>query len=405
MARYIAIKKIFYFFLIFIYSILFITLAIFFIEIFDIGTKLLKKTQDRALHTTNYYGKPLDFNPYQKFDKKFLHPYLTFSMPVVESEIQKINNEFVSLNENGFRINPLNKHKSYNNGVLLGGSTAFGYYSSQDEKTIAALITQKTKYNIYNLNGPSWNSHQELVALLKFNKDYKMSIALSANNDFSIFCSKSIDTEYEKNYIDIVESYVDINKVFKSLVDKRIYHMDYKTVIKYFIVNNFPESLNVINYFKFNKKKNLPTQTNITRSKCLDEKNSIRYDKLDKSIDQFIKNHELMRVISKSRDAEHYLFLQPSYILQSPSEIKLSEESYLKSQIIEYSFNKIMNSNFCKENCFDFSKLFKDKNINTYSYMDNHSGSYKNEVFIDNIHLSDIGNEIVTNEMLNKIDF
>ena len=57
-----------------------------------------------------------------------------------------------------------------------------------------------------------------------------------------------------------------------------------------------------------------------------------------------------MRVISKSRDAEHYLFLQPSYILQSPSEIKLSEESYLKSQILEYSFNKIMNSNFCKEN-------------------------------------------------------
>ena len=89
-----------------------------------------------------------------------MHPYLTFSMASREKNIQEINNQFVNLDELGFRINPFNNFNKEKTGILLGGSSAFGYYSSSDKTTIAALISNKKKYNIYNLNGPSWNSHQ-----------------------------------------------------------------------------------------------------------------------------------------------------------------------------------------------------------------------------------------------------
>ena len=37
--------------------------------------------------------------------------------------------------------------------------------------------------------------------------------------------------------------------------------------------------------------------------------------------------------------------------------------------------------------------------------MNNFTGIYKNEIFIDNIHLSDLGNEIIADEIIEKINF
>ncbi len=374
-------------------------------EIFDVGSKLLKKKQKFEIHNTRYYGSKINFNPYKKFDKKFLHPYLTFSMASREKNIQEINNQFVNLDELGFRINPFNNFNNEKTGILLGGSSAFGYYSSSDKTTIAALISNKKEYNIYNLNGPSWNSHQELISLLKFRKNYQISISFSANNDFSIFCSKTIDTEFEKNYVDAVESYKDINKVFLSLTDTKIYHMDLTTVVKYFIVSNFPETLKVINYLKIKNKKNLPTQSTRSRSKCLNIDNTLRYENINKSVDQFLENQKLMRAISNSRGAEHFLIIQPLYILQPSNIIGLSEDDRHKAKVFNYIFGKIIQSNFCKINCLDFSRIFNEKDMEASSYMNNFTGIYKNEIFIDNIHLSDLGNEIIADEIIEKINF
>lgn len=405
MNKLLKIKIFFSSFLILVYSFLFLSLLILFFEIFDLGSKLLKKNQKHELHHTNYYGKKINFNPYKKFDKKFLHPYLTFSMASRNKDIEKVNNEFVNLNKKGFRINPFNKFEKNKTGILLGGSAAFGYYASSDKTTLAALISKKKKYNIYNLNGPSWNSHQELVSLLKFKKNYQISISFSGNNDFSIFCSKTIDTEFEKNYVDAVESYKDINRVFLSLTDSKIYHMDLLTVTKYFIVSNFPETLKVINYLKIKNKKNLPTQSTRSRSKCLNNDNSLRYENINKSINQFLENQKLMKTISNSRGAEHFLIIQPLYILQPPNGISLSEDYYNKSRIFNYVFSKIIQNDFCKDSCLDFSRIFNNRSLEASSYMDNFTGIYKNEIFIDNIHLSDNGNEIVADEITKKINF
>lgn len=400
------IKIVFIIFLSLIYLTLILTISVLFIEISKIGSKLQKNRSNTELHNTEYYDDKLDFNPYRKFDKKYLHPFLTFSMPSRKKDILNINNQFVNLNENGLRINPNNHSNSKKNILFLGGSAAFGYYSSKDKETLAAKLTDKTNHNFYNLNGPSWNSHQELISLLKYKENYNLSISFSANNDFSIFCSKTINTEFEKNYVDAVERYKDINDVFLSLTDNKIYHIDGIVILKYFIVNNFSETLKVINHLKNKKrKKNLPNQAYSVKSKCLDENDKIKFENLDRSIDQFILNQINMRKLSKSRNADHILVIQPFYILQKNNPIELIDADKLDLEIFDYIISKIMESDFCKINCINFSKIFDEKNITTTSYMNNTSGTYNNELFIDNIHLSDIGNEIIANELVERIKF
>ena len=51
------------------------------------------------------------------------------------------------------------------------------------------------------------------------------------------------------------------------------------------------------------------------------------------------------------------------------------------------------------------TRIFNNKGLETSSYMDNFTGIYKNEIFIDNAHLSDNGNEIVADEIIKKINF
>lgn len=393
MNKNLKINLIYSFFLIFIYLLLLLSISIFFVEFFNIGSRLLKNDEKLQLHNTNYYKKKIDFHPYEKFDKKYIHPFLTFSMPSRAKDISKINNEFINLNEFGYRINPYNKAHNINSGVLLGGSTAFGYYASSDKTTLAALITKSTNYNIFNLNGPSWNSHQELISLIKFDKDYKLSISFSGNNDLDIFCSKTINTEFEENYVDLVEQYEDINKLFLSLTENRIYQIELDTIIKYFIANNFDETLKLKYYFKTrNKKKNLPIQSFQNQTKCI-KNGIINYKKIDKSVKKFLYNQTIMRLISNSKGAEHYLILQPRFYSNEDD----------KKKIYNYAYNMIMDSNFCKKNCYDFSNIFI--NYSLKSFMNNFTGIYKDEIFIDRIHLSDVGNTIVSEKILDIIDF
>ena len=182
-----------------IYLILFITVLVFILEVFKIGTYMNKNQTKFELHNTDYYGEEILLNPYKKFDVKYLHPYLIWSMPWKKKDIDSINNKFVNINEHGLRKNPLGISKQ-NEGLFLGGSTAFGYYASSDKKTIAALISKNTNYNFLNLNGPSWNSHQELISLIKNDKKYSKSISFSGNNDISIFCKYTSNTELEDKY-------------------------------------------------------------------------------------------------------------------------------------------------------------------------------------------------------------
>ena len=367
------------------------------VEIFNLGTKYSKKNQIKHLHNIGYYQRNFDTNPYSDFDVKYLHPYFIWSMPWKKKDIEKINNEVVSLNENGFRNNPFIDNVKQN-AILLGGSTAFGYYSSSNKTTPAALLTRYSKYNFYNVNGPSWNSYQELIALLKFKKKYNISLSLTGVTDLSIFCNYTANTDLEKNYIDSVENFNLLNDVYNKIIDQ-IYNVKLNVLIKYFIVNSFPENIKLINHYK-NKQKNKQKKklaNNIFFRKCYDEKGNVNEKLIDKLVEEFISNHEKMKLISESRGASHFVVLQPEYSLNS----KKKDIHFMEHQ--KYFFNKIKQTDFCKKNCYDLSRVFFENNIEASNFSFNSIGSFNNEIFIDSSHLSDKGVEFSVTEILNKL--
>ena len=104
-----------------------------------------------------------------------------------------------------------------------------------------------------------------------------------------------------------------------------------------------------------------------------------------------------MRVISNSRNAKHYLVLQPSFSLNINEDNK-------KNRIYNYAFNKIMKSDFCTIRCINLSKFTKIKKEEIKNYTNNFSEKYMNEIFIDDAHLSDIGNKLLAEEISIKLN-
>ena len=52
---------------------------------------------------------------------------------------------------------------------------------------ISAQIADKLKVNVFNLNSNFWNSHNELISILKFENNYDLSISLTIANDIENF--------------------------------------------------------------------------------------------------------------------------------------------------------------------------------------------------------------------------
>lgn len=245
-------------------TILIFSSTIFCIEFLNLGSKfqvyISKNNNDIPLHKTNYYGKVLNFSPYSNSDTKYIHPYVPWSLPWKKDDIKNVNNEFINLNERGLRINPYLSPKKEFTGLLTGGSVAFGYYASSDKKTPAAMLTKDTNFNIHNLNGPSWNSYQELAAILNFNDRYDFVISYSASNDLSIFCAYTSKNELKENYPDATERFFELSN-HVSTIQSSIYEMDFKSIIKFSLVNTIPETLKLFftakNYKKDIEKKKL----------------------------------------------------------------------------------------------------------------------------------------------------
>ena len=332
-----------YFFIILVNFLLLFVVLLFTFEFSGLSHYLTLKYypsyyQNLPLHKTNYYGKVLQKDPYSAFYKKYLHPYYFFSLPHKTKQIFDINNDIVSLDKNGFRENRLELNENTKIGYLIGGSTAFSQYSSSNKTTIASYMSNEN-VKFLNLNAPSWNSYQELISLLKVNQKFNYSVSLSLANDLVL----GIHNCKSNLIIDSPESFDQLDKNFKyigkfknnsifSNFKARLANLFLDTSILYTLITR-PEIINrrvKISNFNFNEK----TKT------CL-----------DKLIKTFIENQINMKMISKSRNAKHFLVIQPFFSLHKNSNHKLLKKvdtNFVK--IINYAVNNVMTSRFCNEN-------------------------------------------------------
>jgi hypothetical protein len=58
------------------------------------------------------------------------------------------------------------------------------------------LLSRDSGIGFVNRNAPSWNSHQELVALAKYPGSYQVSLSYSLANDIARYCQLSNGKDY-----------------------------------------------------------------------------------------------------------------------------------------------------------------------------------------------------------------
>lgn len=347
-------------------------------------------TSNKQLYETGYYGSPLNFEPYKKFTIQHLHPYFIFSLPWMQNDIEEANNDFVKIEKNGFRKSLTLGRK--NKGVLLGGSTAFGYFSSSDSKTLSSQLTAKSEYDFINRNAPSWNTHQELIALVKYSEPYDISVSFSVANDMAIFCATRA---WESPVIDQMESFDRLKRYFNDIRGEPLIedatqepNMLRKSIS--FLLTPFPRSVSFL-------KKILKSPSFVP------EQDRFRFDECSKHEDLLVTsilNNELaMRQISNARGASHWLVIQPMLSLHTNAGFGSNAESIFKRSVI----NKIIGSNYCKENCVDMSSIFSSMNPENFVYDPSKSEKWREACFADAVHLTDQCVSIVAEFLSKKI--
>ena len=103
---------------------------------------------------------------YAPFTRQYLHPFYYFFFTQDPAQLQRMNNAIVSVDAHGYRGPGPERRGRRKLAFLLGGSAAFGYGSSSDATTISGYLNQlQDDYHVVNAGVPSWSSTQEFARL------------------------------------------------------------------------------------------------------------------------------------------------------------------------------------------------------------------------------------------------
>ena len=362
------------------------------------------KTNPIELHKTEYYGEQLNKNIYKDYAVQYLHPYYLFSLPwqTDDQDALEINN-IVLLDDAGFR--KTSKQNSEKQKIIfLGGSTAFGHYASSNDKTISSYLNNLIDHDVVNRNAPSWNSHQEAVALFKFHEldIVAASISFSLGNDISLNCRGT--SRYSNLYHDFPESW-DIlqDKVndIRGSVRSESYALKTKIILSKILPNTYAKYVEL----------KLKSNELVIQEASLDTFGECNDDDIVKVADSFISNQTRMSQLSKAYNFKHFLVIQPSFNVHKDA---LNRDNFGKQSgnFRKKVINYIMKSDYCSENpCLDLSSVFD--NMGFYLEMYNSINSNPDKVnkwmdlgiFVDAIHINDRGNQIIANKISNYLDF
>jgi hypothetical protein len=398
------------------------------------GFELVLKNNDRddyylPLYETEYYGNNLlqddedySFNksPYSDFTIQYFHPYYLFSLPWQEKDTIKTKSPIVSISNDGFReieIQPSSDKQL----IFLGGSTAFSHFSSKNTTTIGAYLSQLSPLRVVNRNAPSWNSHQESIALFKYESLDKVeaSVSFSLVNDIVVSCQGNLNNN---EALDFPENWTKLNNLVSSTQGKNktkasnnIINFEFDIVIK---VKKFAQRLfpNIYLYLHEIKKKNTFKKMEEVAIKKMTAKP--KYDNCDfihieNVAESFLLNQIRMSNIAKAYGFKHFVILQPHLDLHKDASIDEDQTAGLvneKNRLIKFKkavIKNVLDSEFCSKNpCLDLSTVFDNKGyfLKQYNPSVANNSSYlqkwlKSGVFVDNYHLNDRGNKVVAKEI------
>jgi hypothetical protein len=337
------------------------------------------------LHKTNYYGSPRQKDPYSMFYTQYLHPYYLFSAPWLQKDREAANNDIVSVNEDGFRYNPSFEAANHATGLFLGASVAFGQYATSNNMTIAAQLSRLGGVKFINLNAPSWNSHQELVALLKTTVRYIVSVSFSSN-DVRADCSKI--TEYPD---DAPENFDKLAALVNDIRGER-QRTPLISQFKAYLANYFLDTSILYTNIKwwYGGQPAIFLGQQVAAEVMGDDACQSRV------ANGTLLNQQNMRLISEARGARHILVIQPQYSLHTTAKTEFKSRTQSGVEFIRGVIAKIMNSEFCKRDCLDLSTVFDRTAEGATIVKESKEAVYSQKAFFDEVHLTDDGNRVVS---------
>lgn len=344
--------------------------------------------------------------PYDPFNIEHVHPFYLFSSAWRTNQINEANNSVVTIEEDGFR-------KSYENsgsksGIVVGGSTAFGAGTSDFMTSTSILNYRQNKINFRSRAIQSWNSHQELVALVKtINLNDSMAIGITGANDFKNgWVVQCRDRELP---LDAHQDFITLEKIVGDIRDLTP-NVQFSSVIETYL----PKTHRMVTIFK---QRFLTDRSAIDTAFC-----TLTDDEINEIADVFLDNQSRINVISKAYGADFYVILQPNaffhripsplveysdegtfvtyktdgkiYTLQSTT-FNPSFGTQYHPYFLDYSekyFSYVRNSEFCKKHCIDALDVFDDENESLDYYM------------YDHLHLTDMGTELFVEYILDNIN-
>ncbi len=285
--------------------------------------------------------------------------------------------------------------------LFIGGSAAFGVGASKDSRTIPGILEKKSKYNILNLAGRGYSGFQESISLISNLKELKKHkikkiIVFSGIND--LYLSSFFSVRYPGIFY--------FNSDFIYAMNNSFFSIKKKILIK--ILNFFLGFQNDINNYDFRKldksnilkfifsrksRKKLFLKQEYVRlglNEIID-RNLTVYKSLEKIFNckvEFVFQPVLRMCKIPSNEEKKLLEYSEFYFAEQNKQLNrfLSLRLYKKySSLME----KISTKNKIK--FLDINKLLKKRDLKSQN------------LFVDNVHLNDNGNEVISDYILKLI--
>jgi len=298
--------------------------------------------------------------------------------------------EYLELNHLSIFDAKVEKEKS----IMVGSSTTFGVGATLDEKTIPGILSKDSNF-VYNFGGRAFNGFQEIILTeMMINKleNIKHILLYSGMNDIYMYYNQIFLSTYpgpfyfHKNFLDKMEN-TTLNfkrKFLKFLLP------DLKIDFKY---SNFKQ---LINSIANSKNKNFEN-TNF----------SFPNIKLEEIVERNIK---IWKLLSKSMNTKISFFLPPFLPWSKNPENYTKEEKEIHAfiansgevkntkyfDIIESDYNKIVS--LFEVNCKKNDIKFHD--CNPLFHLEENKNKW---LFVDKTHLTDYGNELISEFISSKI--
>jgi len=323
------------------------------------------------------------------FNTQHLHPYYYFFFPQDAEEIIKLNGPQIFLTSEGFRGEGPGQRGTRELAFLVGGSAAFGDGASNDKTTITGYLNQiQNKYHFVNAGVPSWVSTQEFYRVSLELIDYNPALIIAYNGYNDAYIAHHYRGRYPagtpESY-EFLEKWVDDIrsgevKKRRSFAQGLLFSRTYNFLKDHFFALQLSNKSKTKNKAVLNNSRKMLSKDN----KKVAEEAASRY----------LKNLQLMQAICTSNDASFIAILQPFYSqhnnIVSPRN-NIEEAVYMRAFI-----RNIFQSSVDFNMPLDYSNVFDQ----FYDEIPKHE---ENGLFIDNVHVSDRGNNIIAQQIVKDL--